>query len=1155
MKKLYLLYYLCAIFIVFGNRSYSQCPEVDYGSLGTPLEMYPFGWAGTQVFAPALWNNIGFFPGEHGEEHIAKFTPPASAAYDIDISHTFNAGGISALWRLSNGICNLNGYQSPSNYNIVEYGHFNFTLNNLTAGSDYNIILVPYDSNTTGNAALTITCGNAKNLSVSNVQSTSAVLNFNCACPNPVILEYGPAGFTPGMGTWGNGTMVANVTSPYTLTGLSPYVIYDVYLRSACGTIYSDNAKITFRTSIDCANAPVLTCGSTFTYSHTLLDNYGNWTMNCPSIANNSSEAVYRFTPSQSGMYLLTNYSGSYYTGNSIAFFYKPMGSCDTSGWNCAGAVAQHPQGVTFGPLTAGTTYLLLFDANSNAGNTIKNMRLDCVQPCTATITPSSNITICQGMTATLQANTGAGITYQWYHNGSLVAGATMSSYAASAPGGWYSVVESTPCGTVTSDYRYVYVSSAVGASVTYNTALTFCPNGYVQLNATPNYYTTTYQWQRNGANIAGATQISYQATDSGTYRVQASAAGCVAGNSNNFTVNKATSVTGFYIASSPSGICAGQNILLSLKNNQSLYPDNNPTPGYTYQWKNNGVDITGATSTTYNVTAAGSYTCLVTATCGTFTTTARVITAFTLPTVSLAANGPTTFCNSSVNLTATINGSGVSTTWKRNGVVFFTGFSQVQAASETGSYVCEVTGVCGTVVTNTINVTANKSPVLSAITGSTGFCASSAGNVYSVAPQAGVTFNWTLPTGGTVTNGQGTNSVTVSFAANAVSGNICVMGSNAACGAGIASCKSIVLRTAVSKPGVITGLTNACRQSAVYSIKKVPNAEYYTWNPPAGAKVNGSAATLQTPDTIVVLQFDSTFTGDTLRVKAVNCTGTSAVRKLRINNNPPAVPGPISGSVYANCNTSGTYSINPVANAVSYTWRTTVPGATIYGSSLPYTTPAASIVVNFTNGLSGKVYVKANSLCNSSAEKALSVYSKPAAPASITGPATVCDSALQVNYTTPVISGAATYNWTVMTGSTIAGGQGTNSINVNFEGTAATGNIKVRAQNVCANSGYFSKAVTINNCNRLMSEGAKAELQLYPNPFTSTATLTIPAETDLDASEVIIYNVMGKQVRVISKIENYTLEIERKNLPPGMYFIKLISGGIENGIVKMIVE
>ena len=82
-----------------------------------------------------------------------------------------------------------------------------------------------------------------------------------------------------------------------------------------------------------------------------------------------------------------------------------------------------------------------------------------------------------------------------------------------------------------------------------------------------------------------------------------------------------------------------------------------------------------------------------------------------------------------------------------------------------------------------------------------------------------------------------------------------------------------------------------------------------------------------------------------------------------------------------------------------------------------------------------------------------------------------------------------------------------------------------------------------------------KTGLQLYPNPFALNATLTIPAETNLDASEVFIYDVFGKQVRVISKPAQYAVEIGRKGLPPGIYFIRLVSGGRENGSVKMIVE
>jgi len=44
------------------------------------------------------------------------------------------------------------------------------------------------------------------------------------------LIQYGPAGFTPGTGTF-----VANVTSPYTITGLSQNTDYDIWVADTCG--------------------------------------------------------------------------------------------------------------------------------------------------------------------------------------------------------------------------------------------------------------------------------------------------------------------------------------------------------------------------------------------------------------------------------------------------------------------------------------------------------------------------------------------------------------------------------------------------------------------------------------------------------------------------------------------------------------------------------------------------------------------------------------------------------------------------------------------------------------------------------------------------------------------------------------------------------
>ncbi len=73
-------------------------------------------------------------------------------------------------------------------------------------------------------------------------------------------------------------------------------------------------------------------------------------------------------------------------------------------------------------------------------------------------------------------------------------------------------------------------------------------------------------------------------------------------------------------------------------------------------------------------------------------------------------------------------------------------------------------------------------------ITGAASACLGSTGNVYSVPAVTNATgYSWTLPAGATITNGQNTNAITVSFSATAVPGQITVRGTNA-CGNGTLS-------------------------------------------------------------------------------------------------------------------------------------------------------------------------------------------------------------------------------------------------------------------------------------------------------------------------------------------------------------------------------
>ncbi|MEP7265656.1 MAG: T9SS type A sorting domain-containing protein, partial [Bacteroidota bacterium] len=444
--------------------------------------------------------------------------------------------------------------------------------------------------------------------------------------------------------------------------------------------------------------------------------------------------------------------------------------------------------------------------------------------------------------------------------------------------------------------------------------------------------------------------------------------------------------------------------------------------------------------------------------------------------------------------------------------------------------------------------------PTAGAITGNSNFCRNTSGNIYSIPAQAGVTFNWTAPTGATIT-GQGSNSISIAFSNTAATGNVCVTPTNS-CGSGAQVCKAITVRTTVpGTPGAITGSTIGCPgESKVYSVALIAAANQYLWTPPAGATINGSSTAFLTTSNSVTVAFGAGFTGDTLKVRTVNCIGQSnTARVLRINKTAPGTPGTITGQAVGLCNINGvTYSIAAVTNATSYTWRTTVAGSTINGSTSPVTTSNLSVSANYGVVSTGNIYVKSNNGCGSSAERTLALVGRPAVPTSITGPAVVCKSQIGVAYSTTSVPFATSYGWTVPSGASITSGATTTNILVNFGPTAATGTVKARATNACGSSSYFNLNVTMNTCPKINSDGSIDQLfmEAYPNPVHDLlhVTLLSPATNSFN---LMITDVMGRTIQqevVEASVGENKLTVNAHGLAAGTYVLSLSS---TSGIVQ----
>jgi hypothetical protein len=262
-------------------------------------------------------------------------------------------------------------------------------------------------------------------------------------------------------------------------------------------------------------------------------------------------------------------------------------------------------------------------------------------------VTNPSSSAVCPGSTAsfTVSATGDAPITYQWQKNGSNISGATSSTYtiASTVAGdaGTYRCVVTNSCGTDNSADATLTMNTAPTVT-THPSSATQCAGTNVTFtSAASGTATLSYQWQKNGTNVTGATSASYTinniaAGDAGTYH-------CVVTNTcGNATTNDATlTVTpGTSISSHPSSMSANVGGTASFTVSAS-------GTGLSYQWKKDGVNLTdggsisGATTaslTITNVTTAdfGTYTCLVTGSCGSIESNGALLTVLTV----IAENG-----------------------------------------------------------------------------------------------------------------------------------------------------------------------------------------------------------------------------------------------------------------------------------------------------------------------------------------------------------------------------------------------------------------------------------------------------------------------------------------------------------------------------------
>ena len=358
----------------------------------------------------------------------------------------------------------------------------------------------------------------------------------------------------------------------------------------------------------------------------------------------------------------------------------------------------------------------------------------------------------------------------------------------------------------------------------------------------------------------------------------------------------------------------------------------------------------------------------------------------------------------------------------------------------------------CTAAAATVYNITVNPLPVPT-ITGPATLCAGSTGNVYTT--QAGMTaYLWTVSAGGTITAGAGTSAVTVTW--NTAGAQTVSVNYNNANGCAAASPTSYAVTVNVLPVPVITGPATACASSTGNVYTTQSGMTNYVWTVSAGGTITGGGTA--TSNTVTVTW--NTAGARTVSVNYSNASGCSAASATVYNVTVNSQPAPtITGSTslcpgYTNYTTETGFG--------GYAWTVSPGGIVVAGQGTNTaqiywgTTGAQWVAVNYFNasGCSATTPTQLN----------VTVNSTPGAAGTISGASTVCAGATGVSYYVAQVPGATAYAWTLPAGATIASGQNTNSITVNFTANASSGPITVEASNSCG-IGASSPAlnVTVN--------------------------------------------------------------------------------------------
>lgn len=614
-------------------------------------------------------------------------------------------------------------------------------------------------------------------------------------------------------------------------------------------------------------------------------------------------------------------------------------------------------------------------------------------------------------VTFSVTADGTAPLTYQWRRNGQDIPGATGNQLSIFVTGSLlrgadaYDVVITNGCGQVIS----VPATLTIGEPPVVTTppaSQSVCDAGALTLNvAASGSGPFTYQWRKDGGDLPGESNASLTIDpvvpgDAGNYDV-------IITNGCGQTTSPAAAVT---IAEGPSigtqpvsqSVCEGGNVTFSVSATGSA--------PVTYQWRNGGVDIPGATGASLNInpvqiSSAGSYDVVVTDACDQETSVAATLTVQAAPSVTTPPTSQSVCLGGSVTLT--VVGAGeppLMYQWRKGGVDVPGATSDSltinpAGLADAGSYDVVISNGCSQVTSAAATITVEEGPSIDTQPVSDSACdGGSAAFSVTASGRGPISYQWRF--GGADLPGETNDTLLIDPVSPGDAGSYDVVVTNA-CGQTISAAATLTLEDGpgIDTPPVSQSICNG--GSVTFSVVATGTPPLtYQWRKGGADLPGATGASLNINPAI------PTDAGDYDVVVTNGCGQTiSAIATLTVNASASISQQPAALSV---CSGSpANFSVVAAGTApITYQWRkggVDIGGATSDTLSIPSASPAdaGNYDVVVTTGC-GQVISAAAALTVDVAPT-ISVHPQPQ---------TVCDAGQAVFNVTAAGTGPFTYQW-----------------------------------------------------------------------------------------------------------------------------------------------